>query len=30
MRLKLYAEGKYRYAHRFDTGVVTVGIGYVF
>ncbi len=28
--LKLFAEGKYGYAQRFDTGVVTIGLGYVF
>lgn len=28
--LKISAEGKYRYNKDFDTGVVTLGIGYVF
>lgn len=28
--LRLYAEGKYAYARRFDTALVSVGIGYVF
>lgn len=30
MGLKIFAEGKYAYAKRFETALVTVGIGYVF
>lgn len=28
--LKIFAEGKYAYVKRFDTGIVSIGLGYVF
>lgn len=30
MGLKIFAEGKFAYAYRFNTGVISVGLGYVF